>query len=608
MVKIFDTQQGWDTHPGAGSIYVGHGEWHNLTAERKEDRRGMLPLFSDIARGWLSSTDYDIWLHDKVWERGYPNRWGAMIPVKSTWNLELMESLLNGYEDQEVVEWLRYGWPSGRLPTMADPVWSNKNHKGAADHPEALEKYITKELGKQAIMGPYPKIPFKGRVGISPLSTTEKKNSLDRRVILDLSFPEEGAVNDGMIKDTYLGFPATLTFPKVDDLALRIYHIGTKARMFKIDLSRYFRQLPLDPGDYSLIGYMIGDKFYFDKVLPMGMRTAPYIAQRVTNAIAYIHRSMSYFLLNYVDDFVGAEAKERILEAYNFLSNLLKQLRVETSPEKMVAPTHRLEFLGVTLDAKTQTMEVSQDRLVDIVALTHSWLYKTKVNRKELESLIGKLQFIAKCVKPGRTFIARLINWLKTMDKKGYYGIPLEARKDIAWWGRFLETYNGVSLIWLTNKPITDMVIATDASSVGFGGTFGNEYFRGRFPKELQGSNIAVLELLAVMVALKIWGEQLQGMYFWVHVDNEAVSTILNTGASRHIGLQDILREVAYIAATNQFVIRARHIMGITNRIPDWLSRWQEPGARKQFRHYAQNGSLKQIKITNAILNLDNKW
>ena len=40
--------------------------------------------------------------------------------------------------------------------------------------------------------------------------------------------------------------------------------------MFKIDLSRYFRQIPLDPGHYSLIGYIIDGKVYFDKVLPMG--------------------------------------------------------------------------------------------------------------------------------------------------------------------------------------------------------------------------------------------------------------------------------------------------------------------------------------------------
>ena len=111
--------------------------------------------------------------------------------------------------------------------------------------------------------------------------------------------------------------------------------------MFKIDLSRYFRQLPLDPSDYSLIGYIIDGHIYFDKVLPMGMRMAPYIAQRVTNAIAYIHRRLAFFLLNYVDDFVAAKTKQRIWEAFQALTTLLQELHVDTSPDKVVPPNHQ---------------------------------------------------------------------------------------------------------------------------------------------------------------------------------------------------------------------------------------------------------------------------
>ena len=216
-----------------------------------------------------------------------------------------METLLQDYHDKEIMEGLRYGWPTGRLPTLRDPTKTFKNHKGATDHPEALKKYIDKEMSKGALMGPFSKIPFNTKVGISPISTRPKKQSEERRVIINLSFPHGEAVNDGMVKGNYLGFMAELTFPKTDDLAMRIAHLGQGAFMFKIDLSRYFCQIPLDPGDYSLIGYIVDGQLYFDKVLPMGMRTAPLIAQRITNAIRHIHKKMGYFLLNYVDDFRG---------------------------------------------------------------------------------------------------------------------------------------------------------------------------------------------------------------------------------------------------------------------------------------------------------------
>ena len=75
---------------------------------------------------------------------------------------------------------------------------------------------------------------------------------------------------------------------------------------------------------------------------------------------------------------------------------------------------------------------------------------------KDIQSLIGKLNFVACCVKPGRIFISRLIRWLKALYKesKGDHILSDYVKKDILWWYRFLPTYNGVSMMvyehWLT--------------------------------------------------------------------------------------------------------------------------------------------------------------
>ena len=587
-----------------GWTYVGHGDW-DTSEDTHPPQHGCKPEKDpEWIYKWRCNNDEDIRLHQEVWDKGYPNRWGARWPVKTKWNLALFEELLCDYEDKEVIEWMKYGWPSGRLPALGDPGISNSNHKGATEYPAALRQYIEKEKGHGAVMGPYARIPFQGKVGIAPLSTRPKKDSQERRVILDLSFPRGNSVNDGMTKDTYLGFEAKLTFPKVDDFAFRIFTLGHNCMMFKVDLSQYFRQLPLDPGDYSLIGYIIEGEIYFDKVLPMGMRSAPYIAQRVTNAIAYIHRQLQY----YVDDFVGAETRQRVWQAYKALTTLLRDLRVDTSADKLVPPTTRLEFLGITFDSTTQTMEISEQKMTDITRELDTWMYRTTANRREVESLIGKLQFLAKCIRAGRVFLSRLINWIRGMRQHGTYPIPPEARKDIAWWNRCAQQYNGISLIWLIKEPHTDTIITTDACLTGYRGTGQGEYFRGRFPQELIGRNIAYLEILAVMVALKIWGPRLRGKYFWIHVDNEAVASVLNTGASRDSTLQDTLREIALIAAKYQFVIKAKHISGVSNRVPDWLSRWDEPEAKKAFREYSKDSGIKRIKISNLLLQFENKW
>ena len=104
------------------------------------------------------------------------------------------------------------------------------------------------------------------------------------------------------------------------------------------------------------------------------------------------------------------------------------------------------------------------------------------------------------------------------------------------------------------------------------------------------------------MAAIKIWEHKLTGTYFWVLVDNEAVATILNTGASRDKFLQQVLREILMTAAKGQFMIKAKHIKGVDNRIPDWLSRWHEPEARKNFRRFSREKSLKRIRVSQQLL------
>ena len=158
--------------------------------------------------------------------------------------------------------------------------------------------------------------------------------------------------------------------------------------------------------------------------------------------------------------------------------------------------------------------------------------------------------------------------------------------------------------------PVTDKVIATDACLTGYGGTMGNQYFRGRFPAQYQNKNIATLEMWAVMAALRLWGQELTGKYFWIHVDNEAVASIINTGRSKDNKLQNTLCEIVLLAARHQFVIKARHmyIAGVDNRVPDWLSRWDNMEARKKFRQFAQDKGMQYKRTNNTILQHEHTW
>ena len=77
------------------------------------------------------------------------------------------------------------------------------------------------------------------------------------------------------------------------------------------------------------------------------------------------------------------------------------------------------------------TVEVTHERLREIKLLLATWLNKETASLKNIQSLLGKLNFVAACVRPGRIFVSRLIQWLKSLYKlpTGEHIIPTYVKK-----------------------------------------------------------------------------------------------------------------------------------------------------------------------------------
>ena len=130
------------------------------------------------------------------------------------------------------------------------------------------------ELLYKSVIGPFKTNPFVQKIGISPLNTCNKKDSTEKRIILDLSFPEGSAVNDGIDKMIYLGVKVDWDLPTVDTLADIMVKKGVGSFLFKRDLKRYYRQIFVDPGDIPKLSYQFDNLLYFDATLPMGMTSS----------------------------------------------------------------------------------------------------------------------------------------------------------------------------------------------------------------------------------------------------------------------------------------------------------------------------------------------
>ncbi|MES9880278.1 MAG: reverse transcriptase domain-containing protein [Sedimenticola sp.] len=560
----------------------------------------------------LERNKFLLHVHEKVLDSGKYNFEGCRIRVNDKLNFEFLRHMLMGYPDKEVCDLLEFGFPLGCIGDTSTSLKIPKNHKGARQFPLELESYFIKEISRKTILGPFNKNPFMQVPVISPLNTVPKKDTTERRIILDLSFPKGNALNDTIMKDFYLGQKVSLVYPRVDDISDMIRIKGRHCLLFKKDLRKAFRQINLCPGDYHKVGYSFKGHQMFDTVLSMGLRSASQICQRVTNALSFIMLQVGVLICNYLDDLIGCEALKHAEFAYKTLEGILDRCGIEESVEKSCEPATRMTCLGILFDTVTMTLEVTPERLDEIRSLVGSWLRRTSASKKELQSLLGKLNFVSSCVRSSRIFVLRLLNFLREIYKSDdvQHVLPVYLHKDLLWWDTFLPLYNGISMIPMIDWSKPDSVLATDATLSGCGAVFGNLFFHAAFPKFILDENFSInaLEMLSIVIALKMWGKEITGQRIVILCDNQSSCNVINRGFTRVEILQSCLREISFLAARFEFEVRARHISGIDNRLADHLSRWNTDDSRKS-RFLSEFGSLGQeCEVSDSMFILSDIW
>ena len=158
---------------------------------------------------------------------------------------------LTSYHDKQLCDFLEFGWPIGYTKS-SPPQSSSKNHGSALARPDIIDAFLVKECSLGATCGPFSANPLATPLITSPLQIATSRSGKPR-VVLDLSFPAGSSVNSGIPKDTYLNEPFSLRLPGTDALQALIRIKGSGCHLFKKDLSRAYRQLRVDPHDYSYL-------------------------------------------------------------------------------------------------------------------------------------------------------------------------------------------------------------------------------------------------------------------------------------------------------------------------------------------------------------------
>ncbi len=549
-------------------------------------------------------------IYREVFKRGSYNFCGARIPVPSRLNIAQFRHLLSGYHDSALVDFLEFGWPINYCRS-SQPISTHSNHRSAVQYANVVDADIATDIKDGAIMGPFLVNPLPVPLVTSPLQTVSKSGGTDRRVVVDLSFPFGHSVNDGIPKDQFLGTAVKLRYPSVDAFARMVQLKGQGCLMFKRDLKRAYKQLPLSPNDWPLCAVRWREHIYIYTTQIFGLRSSAMACQRTTNSVTYLFQRDGYSLCNYLDDMGGCDTPTRAPLAFQTLGYLLNSLGLTENTDKAVQPCTVMVFLGILVNSVDFTLTIPADKLARARVLLRHWLSVAACSQRQLQSLLGTLTHLSCCVRPGRTFLNRMLNELRDASVSHpdtpCIILSTDFKKDVRWWHYLMDHFNGVSL--MANMFWTDCHFMSDACLHGLGGYYAGQYFHATFPPMFSNLPIHAKEMLAILVCVKLWGSTWGRQRIVCQCDNMACVLLINTSISRDNFMQNCIRELWYFATLYSFEIRAVHIASQDNRLADHLSRWSLSAHHaKQFHRLTADVNITEVKVDTTYFHFVNGW
>ena len=528
---------------------------------------------NDFSRSVVAGSNKE-WVqkaHKIVVDSGTSNYKSARVLVKTDLNLKLWAEILKDYHDPQLLDYLRFGFPLCVNYDAFQHAPSTVNHLSATRFPDDVNIYFSTELAHNSIARPFGSVPFEN-FHVSPLLTRPKNND-SRRVIVNLSYPEGRSVNSNIESEIYDGYAFDLSYPTIDNIVDEISKVGDNVLLYKLDISRAFRNLRIEPRDYGVMGLQWERKFYVDISVAFGYKHGSAQMQRLGDTIRHIMTSQQYAVFPYIDDIIGVQSAVNAQKAFDTLKALVDNLGLPINPKKLVSPAKQVVCMGILVDVENNILRIPEEKMLEIKSLCNKWAYKTSATRQQLQSLLGKLLYIHRCVRPSRLFVNRMLALLRNSGSSHSIHLTSTFQHDVAWFNVFLDRFNGKTMIHNQGSPHIHAFM--DASLSGVGAIWEDNVYAATYPPGFTHMlSIVHLELINIWVMLNIWGKYWKNKLVKIWCDNEAVVHILTSGKTRDEVLALYARSIWLFIASYDIQTQYSHVQGVNNVYADRLSRW----------------------------------
>ena len=512
-----------------------------------------------------------------------PQGLGAHPSLPSPISIIALSKYLSDYHSA-LSDYLIQGFSFGFSLDFQGPQLSNRctNLPSALQSPDIVSTKLQRELDAGRIQGPFRHPPFSTPFNVSPIGLHPKKAPGEFRLIHHLSHPHSASVNSFIPPQL-----STVHYATIGDAISSILKHGQGCFMAKSDIRSAFRLIPIHPRDYPLLGFMWSGEFYFDRCLPMGAASSCAIFERFSTALEWItlgsvHNCSVHHVL---DDFIfiAPTAMECQMGLDAFLE-ICKNVGVPIADEKTQGPCTTLTFLGIELDSLDMESRLPIDKLEKCQSSIRDAIGRRSATLRELQSITGLLNFACSVVQPGRAFLRRLIQLTMGKTRPSHFiNLTKGSKDDLRMWLSFLAQFNGKSVflseVWLSSVKLK---LYTDAAqSLGYGAIFRRSWFYGEWPTEWKKYSISVLELYPIVLAVETWANTMANQCVLLYTDNEAIVSVINKQTARDPILMILVRRLVLTSLRFNILFQAIHIPGVTNTLPDLLSRLQVEKFRK---------------------------
>ncbi|KAK3108908.1 hypothetical protein FSP39_018419 [Pinctada imbricata] len=364
--------------------------------------------------------------------------------------------------------------------------------------------------------------------------------------------------------------------------------MGRKTLLAKMDVKSAFRLMIINPGDFDLLGIKFQDEYYIDKCLPLGCAKSCKLWENFSTFLEwYLRKKVGLDTVHhYLDDFLfmGKHDTNECTKLMTEFVTICDFIGVPLAHEKTVGPTTKLVFLGIEIDTIEMMIRIPSEKVENLKVLIQTLLRKKSVKLKEMQSLVGSLNFFSKAVPNARAFNRRFYDATIGVTKPHHHiKLTNEIKDDMNMWLEFLEKFNGVRILhdqeWFGNDVINLYTDSSGNQNLGCGGYCDGSWFYWQWPNDWEEpvfKEMTFLELVPILLAVKVWGmTYLKNKKIIMHVDNQALVSVINRQSSKSKTVMKLVRAMVLYLLKFNILFRAQHIFGKQNNVADALSRKQ---------------------------------